>query len=78
MCSLQQTPVAFSEGDRFQIEDPRCSVCAAVKERGGNQVGSVAAACSVVEGQSRFRPNKRLQLALRPFGERPLIFNQVS
>jgi hypothetical protein len=23
-------------------------------------------------------PNKRLQLALQPFGERPLIFDQVS
>jgi hypothetical protein len=49
-----------------------------VKERGGNQVGFVAAARLVLEGQSRFRPNKRLQLALLRFVQRPLLSAEVS
>jgi hypothetical protein len=41
-------------------------------------VGFVAAARLVLEGQSRFRPNKRLQLALLRFVQRPLLSAEVS
>jgi hypothetical protein len=78
MFSCQTTPAAFSRGDRFEIEDSSCSVCAAVKNAGGHQVGFLAAARSVVEGQIRFRPNQRLQLALPPFAEWPLSCGELS
>ena len=77
MFSCQTTPAAFSRGDRFEIEDSSCSVCAAVKNARGHQVGFVARARSVVEGQIRFRPNQRLQLALQRFAGRPLICDEV-
>jgi len=78
MFPCQTTPVAPSEGDRFQIEGRRYFVCAAVKNARGHEVGFVAAARSVVDGQIRFRPNKRLQLALQPFGERPFFRGRAS
>jgi hypothetical protein len=78
MFPCQTTPVASSEGDRFEIEGRRYFVCAAVKNAPGHQVGFVAAARLVVDGESRFRPNKRLQLALQPFRVWPLLCDAVS